>query len=108
LDSIGYMQVHLRLYKGGELYDTTAINAYRECYSTNTELINVEHQVVVDESKVHDLVHQVWVKVNESDMKFLLHIPIHKSDEWEQIVLDGNYTLGFYCILGELSSANSR
>jgi len=107
MDSIGYMQVHLRLYKDGELFDTTAINAYKECHRATTKFVEVEHQVVEDEAKVYDYVHQVWIKLLDSEAKFVLHIPIHQSDEWEVIQLDENFTLGFYCLLGELSNVGS-
>ena len=101
------MQVQLRLYKDEELFETSAINAYKECFSATTELLEIEHQVVDDEAKVHDYVHQVWIKLLGSDTKFVLHIPIHQSDEWEVIKLDETYTLGFYCISGELSGVES-
>jgi len=107
LESIGYMQVQLRLYKDGELFDTSAINAYKECYCASTKLTEIEHQVVEDEAKVYEYVHQVWIKLLGSDTKFVLHIPIHQSDEWEVIKLGENFTLGFYCTLGELSNAES-
>ena len=107
MDSIGYMQVQLRLYKDDKLFDTSAVNAFKECFRTNTKLVKIEHQIVDDESNVHAFVHQVWIKLLDSDSKFVLHIPIHQSDEWEVIKLDDNYTLAFYCILGELSSVKS-
>ena len=101
------MQVQLRLYKKGELLDTSAINAYKECFCTSTHHIEIEHQVVDDEAKVHKYVHQVWIKLLDSDSKFVLHIPIHQSDKWEVIKLDEDFTLGFYCILGEISNIES-
>jgi len=104
MDSIGYMQVQVRLYKNRELYDTSVMNAYKECYLINTDLIELKHQVVPDKAEVHEYVYQVWIKLSKSDTKFVLHIPIHQSEEWEVIKLDDIYTLGFYCILPELSS----
>ena len=103
LESIGYMQVHLRLYKNNEIYDTCAINAFNECYRAETQLISIEHQVVDDQSKIHEHIFQIRMEIPESDMTFLVHMPIHQSDEWEVMVLNDMYILGFYCTLGELN-----
>lgn len=101
------MQVQFRLYKNGELFDTSAINAYRECYKATTELIEIEHQIVDDQAKIHNCIHQVWIKLLDSDTKFVLQIPVHQSEDWEVIQLDEVFTLGFFCIEGELCGVES-
>lgn len=98
------MQAHLRLYRNGEIYETCAVNAFKECYCVNTQLISIEHQVVDDRAEVYGNIFHIKLNVTESDMTFLLHMPIQQSEAWETIVLDDIYTLGFYCNLGELTN----
>lgn len=95
------MQVHLRVYADGTLYDEFAINAFEGCYVKKTNLIHSHHQVIPDQANVHDFVFQVELSVLVDDFSILMHIPMHQSDGWEVVGPMGKYTVGFYCILGD-------
>jgi hypothetical protein len=98
---IGYMQVHMRLYSNEKIYETFVINAFDGCYCIKTDLISSHHEVINDEAKVYDKIFQIKLEVFETDFTIMLHMPIHQSGDWEVIHVNDNYTVGFYCNLGD-------
>ncbi len=90
------MQVHMRLYLDGDLFETLVVNASERETCAETEKLTVHHKLVEDESDVSDKIFQVWLKVPTTGMEFLLHMPIGQSEDWEVLSLDDSHTLGFY------------
>ena len=102
VDDIGYMQVHLRVYANGELYDSFAINAEEGCYKIETSLISSHHEIIDDPVTVDAKLFQVCLNVFDTASSIALHMPIHQSTEWEIVKGSDIYTIGFYCNLGVL------
>ena len=91
-----FMQVHMRLYLDGDLFETLVVNASEQKGCTHSEGATVHHQIVDDQAEVYDRIFQIWIEVPSTDMKFVLHMPIGRSEEWEVLSLDDSHTLGFY------------
>ena len=100
---IGYMQVQMRLYRNDKLYEEFAINAFDECFCVKTELISSEHKAIEDPADENKKVVQVIIKVFDEDYTIAMLIPVHQSDKWEIIEPSEQYSVAFYCILGETS-----
>lgn len=99
---IGYMQVQMRLYLNGELYETFALNAFDECFCVKTDLISSEHKAIDDPDNESKKLVQVIIKVFQTKYTITLLIPVHQSEKWEFIQVSNDYSIAFYCILGEL------
>ena len=97
---IGYMQLHIHVYRKGELYAEFAINAYDECHIVKTELISSEYKTIVDPADKNKKVVQVIIKVLETNFTIAMLIPVHQSENWEAINQLEEYSVNFYCILG--------
>lgn len=100
-NNIGYMQVQMRLLINGDIYDTFAINCFDECFSVKTDLISTEHKAIEDPADSAKKLVQVIIKVLKDDYTITMLIPVHQSDEWEMIKVTDQYSVIFYCILGE-------
>ena len=100
-NEIGYMQVQIKIFESGEIYDTFAVNAFNECFSTERDLISTQHQVVDDEANIYEKIFQVKLLIKEPGNTIMMHIPIHQSDDWEFLMEHMGFKIFFFCILGE-------
>ncbi len=98
-----FMQVHMRLYVDGDLFESIVINAAEQENCSHADNVTVHHQIVDDQAEVFDRIFQVWIKVPSTDMKFVLHMPIGQSEDWEVLSLDDKHTLGFFRIAASKS-----
>ena len=97
-----HMQVHVRLYKAGALYDEFAFNAVDGKYQTKTSLTSSTFESTDDpEGLVEKLVNLV-IRVNDDDYSIAMLIPVHQSTEWEIVKISEVYTVGFYCIKDQI------
>lgn len=99
-NEVGYMQVHIRLYRNKLPYEEFVINTFDECFFVKTRLVSSEHKAIPDPQDDTKKVAQMIIKVDEDDYTFTLLIPIHQSKEWEITHISEEYSVGFYCILG--------
>lgn len=98
---IGYMQVQLRIYSDGSLFETLAINAEDDCYVVETDKVTSHHQVIDDPANVYLKVFQIELTIPDTQSLIVLHMPLHQSEDWEVVKGTDVYTIGFYCILGK-------
>ncbi len=91
-NEIGYMQVHIRLYKNSVLYDEFAFNVFDKKHQVKTNLVIVEFKA--NEEKCTELL----VKILEDNYTISMLIPFHQSTEWEIVTISEEYVVGFYCL----------
>lgn len=101
-EDIGFMQVQLKIYRNAEAYDFFAINAYEQKYCTETDKLTAEFEVLKDAGGVEGYCVSLVIKFKTDGATAVLLIPVHQSDEWEVVKPLSDYTIGFYCILGEV------
>jgi len=102
-NDIGFMQVHIRIYKYGEVYDSFAVNGFEQKYKVQTDKSTAEFQILRDAGEVEGFALSLLINFNEDGCSAALLIPVHESSEWEVVKPLDEYTIGFFCILGELA-----
>ena len=95
------MQVHLRIYSNGKLYDSFAVNAEEGCFKLETDLVSSHHEILDGPAQIYQKIFQIELTILETNSFIVMHIPIHQSTEWEIIKGTDIYTIGFFCILGK-------
>lgn len=100
-NDIGYMQVHIELYRNNELYDQFAFNAHDGKYQTNTELTHSEFETIDDPAELVEKLVTLLIKVAYDDYTIAMLIPVHKSTDWETTKISEVYTVRFFCIQEE-------
>ncbi len=100
IQDIGYMQVHIKLYRDEKLYDEFAFNAVDGKFQTKTDLVSAEFETIDDPAGLVDKVVPLLINVAKDDYTIAMLIPVHQSSEWETVVVSETYIVGFYCIQG--------
>jgi malate/lactate dehydrogenase len=101
---IGYMQVHLKIYRKSSLLDEFAINIFDQCFTMKREYVISEHKATVDPVNSHAKVAQIILKDLEVDYTVTIFIPFHQSEDWEVITISNEYSVVFYSIISELGA----
>lgn len=97
---IGYMQVHIKVYRNDEVYEEFAFNAYDDKSPLETDLVTYESQAIDDPAGEVEKVVTLLIRVREDDYRIAMLIPVHQSAEWESSIISEKYTVMFYCIEG--------
>lgn len=97
---IGYMQVHIKVYRNKELYDEFTFNAHDGKHQTETVLVKSEFEAIDDPAGKVEKVVTLLAKVVEDNYTIAMLIPVQKSSEWEINKISDIYTVAVYCILG--------
>ena len=95
---IGYMQVHVKVYRDDSIYEEFAFNSYDEKYLLGTDLVTYESQAIDDPAGKVEKVVTLLIKVRDDDYTIAMLIPVHQSTEWESLVISERYEVMFYCI----------
>jgi len=99
--NIGYMQVHIKIYKNKILYDEFAFNACDGKFQTETDLIKSEFEIINDPSEKVEKVVTLLAKIIKDNYTIALMIPVHSSSEWEIIEISEVYIMTVFCILND-------
>ena len=97
---IGYMQVHIKVYRNDDVYEEFAFNAYDEKSPLETDLVTYESQAIDDPAGGVEKVVTLLIKVSDDNYRIAMLIPVHQSEEWETSIISEQYTVMFYCIEG--------
>jgi hypothetical protein len=97
---IGYMQVHVKVYRNDSVYEEFAFNAYNEKHPFETDLVTYESQAIDDPAAQVEKVVTLLIKVRDDNYRIAMLIPVHQSEEWESTKISEEYIVMFYCIDG--------